>query len=189
MSAEVVPPREITSLLIAHAGGDRDAMNTLMPLVYERLRTIAHQRLSGEWRTPFETTALVHEAYLKFVDQTRCDWRGRAHFFALASVVMRPILISAARARKREKRNDGVAPESLTASVATPDGPVDLLELDAVLGKLAELDQRASEVVVCRFFGGLTIEETAQALAVSPMTVKRDWRLAQAWLHRELFGR
>ncbi len=189
MSATVPPPREITALLIAHAGGDAQAMNNLMPLIYERLRVIAHQRLSKEWRAPFGTTGLVHEAYLKFVDQTRCDWRGRAHFFALASVVMRRILISAARARKRDKRNDGVAPESLTAAVATPDGPVDLLELDGVLRKLAQLDRRASEVVVCRFFGGLTIEETATALAISPMTVKRNWRLAQAWLHRELFPR
>ncbi|MEM6993460.1 MAG: ECF-type sigma factor [Myxococcota bacterium] len=125
MSAGVAPPHEITALLLAHAGGDREAMNTLMPLIYARLRTIAHHRLSGEGRSPFETTALVHEAYLKLVDQTRSDWRGRAHFFALASVVMRRILIDAARARNRDKRNDGAPPEALGAAVGTPEGPVD----------------------------------------------------------------
>lgn len=187
MSAEPVSQPRITALLLAHAQGDRGAMNSLMPLIYARLHTIAHDRLSRESRAPFQTTALVHEAYLRLIDQTRCDWKGRAHFFALASITMRRILINAAKARDRDKRNGGVAPQPLTTAVRTQQGPVNLLELDDALHQLAKLDQRASEVVVCRFFGGLTIAETAVALDVSPMTVKRTWKLSQAWLHRELF--
>lgn len=177
---------EITDLLHAHCAGDPDAMEALMPKVYEALRDIAHRRLGREAKSPLHTTDLVHEAFLRLVDQTRTDWKSRAHFYAIASMVMRRILVNDAKARLRAKRGGGAVETGVTTLTSPASGAIDLLELEDALQSLAVRDARACEVVVCRFFGGLDIEETAVALDISATTVKRSWRLAKAWLRREL---
>lgn len=178
----------ITELLVAASEGDSEAMEEVVPLVYEELRQRAHARLGREWNGHgLQTTSLVHEAYLRLVDQ-RARWKNRAHFFALASTVMRRVLVDAARRRNRDKRGGGHAPISLTAvsDLGVEAEAVGLVELDETLARLESFSERGCRVVECRVFGGLSIEETAAALAVSPMTVKREWRAAKTWLRREL---
>jgi RNA polymerase sigma factor (TIGR02999 family) len=184
---------DITGLLIAWRAGDQDALNDLFPRVYDELRRIAHRRLGREREGhTLGTTALVNEAYLKLVDQTRAQWTDRAHFFAVAARVMRRILVDYARRHQAQKRGGAKVPvtlddDALANATLVADERADMLvALDEALIRLAELDKRLSRVVECRFFGGLTEEETANALSVSARTVRRDWVKAKGWLHQAL---
>ena len=186
------PAPDVTGLLLAWGRGDQSAADRLVPAVYEELRRHAERAMRREGgEHTLQATALVHESYLRLVDQRRVEWRNRAHFFAIASTVMRRILVDHARARLTAKRGGGAVPVSLAgAQPATPEGTdeADLLALHDALEKLAALDPDQARLVELRYFGGLTIEETAEALSVSPATVKREWALARAWLRRELAG-
>lgn len=183
------PDADVTQLLLDAHAGDEEAFQALMPLVYEELRVLARQHFRRERDDHTLTpTALVHEAYFKLVDQRRVAWNDRAHFYAVASMAMRRILVSYARQRSRLKRGGDLVKLALDdgpplAAEAPPDG---LVALDEALSRLQAFDARAARVVECRYFGGLTVEETAAALDTSPRTVKRDWRLAKTWLRREL---
>lgn len=180
---------EITALLLAWSDGDDVARGRLIDAVYDELRHLARAHLQRE-RTghSLAPTALVHEAYLRLVDQRRARWQNRSHFFALAARIMRRVLVDHARARGAAKR-DAAATVLLTddaVAAAGVDVNVDVLALDLALEKLARVDERQSRLVELRFFAGLTVEEAAAALDVAPVTVKRDWALARAWLFREL---
>ncbi len=185
----------ITQILMRAQAGDRGAVDEALPLVYEEMRRLAFRHLRGE--RPDHTltpTALVHEAYLKLVDQERVAWQGRGHFLAVASMVMRRLLVNHARDRAREKRGGGVRAVSLSGSASlanlalplTDDQAFQMIELDELLSRLEAFDARAARVVECRVFVGFSIDETADALTLSPVTVKRAWRIATAWLKREL---
>lgn len=184
-------PAEITRLLQEWQDGDRHALDRLIPLVYHELRVIASRHVRREWRDgALHTTALVNEAYLKLVGQRDGDWQNRAHFFAIAAQVMRRILLDDARRALREKRGGSAARVALedvapTAADSAVD-VVDLLALDRALVELEQLDPHQARVVELRFFGGLTVEETASVLRISPATVKREWAVAKGWLHRAL---
>lgn len=180
----------LTDLLHAHADGDRDAFGAVWPLIYDPLRQIAHHRLRGErLGHTLSTTGLVHEAYLKLVDFDRIDWKGRAHFLALASQAMRNILVDYAAKRNTQKRGGEYEQVSLTEAAGAVEAPIDLiLDLSLALDRLEALDERQARVVECRSFGGLTIEETAEALGISAATVSRDWAMARAWLNLALSG-
>jgi RNA polymerase sigma factor (TIGR02999 family) len=179
---------DVTDLLLAWGRGDASALEKLTPLVYQELRRLARRYMAGERsdRT-LQTTALVHEAYLRLVDSSRVRWQNRAHFFAVSARFMRRILVDFARSRRNLKRGGALrfVPLDAAADVGLQRNP-DLIALDVALDSLAALDARQAQVVELRFFGGLTVEETAEALGVSPGTVRRDWSLAQAWLHLEL---
>ena len=179
---------DITALLDELSGGNRTVVDRLMPLVYDGLREMARRQLAGERAGhTFSSTALVHEAYLKLVDQRRVTWRNRAHFYGIASRAMRRILLNYARERRAAKRGGGMIQVTLEEALLPDRQPADmLLALDEALDRLAALSDRQARVVECRFFGGLTHEEIAEALGVSVPTVRRDWRLARAWLSREL---
>jgi len=179
---------KITQLLQAMAGGDPDAMDKLIPMVYSEMRAIAHGRMQGERDShTLHTTALVHEAYLKLVDLDRIQYRDRAHFFAVAARAMRYILVNYARRRDAQKRGGGRYRVTLEdAHLMTRQQALDVLALEDALEHLQSFSERPYRVVECRFFAGLTIAETAVALDISPATVKRDWNLARAWLNREL---
>ena len=181
---------EVTALLGELAKGNADAGPRLIPLVYEELRRMADRYMRRERSDhTLQTTALVHEAYLKLVDQHSVTWQSRAHFFGVAAQVMRRVLVDHARGHIREKRGGGVVPVSLDeAMVISPERSEEFLELDRALDRLAALDSRQAKIVELRFFGGLTVEETAEILGISPKTVKRDWAVAKAWLHGELKG-
>lgn len=181
---------EVTALLGELAKGNADAGPKLIPLVYEELRRMADRYMRRERSDhTLQTTALVHEAYLKLVDQHSVTWQSRAHFFGVAAQVMRRVLVDHARGHIREKRGGGVVPVSLDeAMVVSPERSEEFLELDRALDRLAALDSRQAKIVELRFFGGLTVEETAEILGISPKTVKRDWAVAKAWLHGELKG-
>jgi len=186
-------PAAITEALYALRNGAPDAMDRLVPLVYEQLRRIAHLHLRAEpVGHTFSTTALVHEAYLKLVDQTRADWQDRGHFFAVASGAMRRILVDYARRYRAARRGGGddgapARPVSLDdAEIALAERADALVALDEALERLGEFDERQARVVECRFFGGLTEEETAAALGVSQRTVAREWVTARGWLYQEL---
>ena len=186
-----LPDTETTRLLRAWAGGDRDALDRLTPLVYSELRRIASRYMRDEARgRSIQTTALVHEAWLKLVDVKNVDWQHRAHFFAIAARIMRHILLDRARRRVAARRG-GDSPRVELADV--PDAASlrarELISLDLALDAFAQVDARKARVVELRFFGGLSVEETAQVLGVSSDTVHRDWRLARAWLLAELGGR
>jgi RNA polymerase sigma factor (TIGR02999 family) len=179
---------DVTRLLQAWAAGDESALQQLMPLVYQELHRLAHHYMAGEQPgQTLQTTALVHEVYLRLVDVKKVDWQDRAHFYALCARMMRRILVDFARSRSYQKRGAGAAhvqlEEAVTVSAVVGS---ELLEVDDALQRLSALDFRKGQVVELRFFGGLTVEETAMALKVSPETVMRDWRLAKAWLTREL---
>ena len=179
---------QVTQLLKSWSQGDERAFEKLTPMVYGELRRLARLRMSRERPDhTLQVTALVHEAYLRLVDARDVDWQDRAHFFAISAQMMRRILVDAARARHFQKR-EGVAckvPLEEGLMITAEPGP-EFVALDDALKCLAALDPRKSQIVELRFFGGLTVEETAEALQVSPRTVMREWSLAQAWLYREL---
>lgn len=183
-------PRDITTLLHAHADGDADALDELLPQVYEELRRIARGRLRHERPDlTLSATEVVHEAFMKLVPLDGARIEHRAHFFAIASRVMRNVLIDHAIRRKTAKRGGGETPVTLDDSAADRARPIDeLIALGEALDRLERLDERQARVVECRFFGGLSIDETAEALGISPASVSRDWTFARAWLHRELAG-
>ena len=178
----------VTGLLHAWGGGDLAARDTLMAVVHQELRTRAAARLRRERPGHvLQPTALVHEAYLRLIDQRHADWQNRAHFFALASEMMRRILVDHARRRNVAKRSGGWARVTLEDDVVQ-DGPpdADVLDLDAALSELASFDPRRSQVAELRFFGGLSHDEVAHSLGISRATVERDWQVARAWLYRRL---
>lgn len=180
----------VTAVLGAAGREGRDAFDELLPLVYDELRRMARRQLAREARRrTLNTTGLLHEAYLKLVDQTQVPLKSRAYFFAAAARAMRQVLVDAARRRRRLKRGGGEAPLDLDdVQVGVDDFAAELTGLDEALERLKALFPRQARVVECRFFGGLSVEETAEALALAPRTVKRDWSLARAWLYRELRG-
>lgn len=185
------PPREqVTRILIDWSGGDRDAPLRLMPLVYEELRRIARSYLEQERSGhTLQATALVHEAYLRLVDQKTATWQNRAHFFGVAAHSMRRILVDYARSRGAEKRGGHLEKISFDGMVDfSNERTADLVALDDALNDLASFDQRQSDIVEMTFFGGLTNEEIGEVLGISPSTIKREWRLARAWLRREILG-
>jgi len=187
--------KEITQWLVAWSNGDSAALDQLIPLVHEELRRLARRYMRQERRrehhgVTLQTTALVNEAYLRLIDACNVQWEGRAHFFAIAAHLMRRILVDYARSRNRAKRGGEAQRMSLEeAAVFSVDHAPDLVALDDALDALAKIDERKSRVVELRFFGGLSVEETARVLKVSPETVLRDWRLAKSWLLHELDGR
>jgi RNA polymerase sigma factor (TIGR02999 family) len=182
---------DITALLRAWGGGDQHALERLIPLVDQELRLVARQCLEGERADPMlETTALINEAYVRLIDTTQAGFHDRAHFFAACALIMRRILVDHARARRTAKRGGGRPALALDeALVVAPEPAADLVAIDEALDALAKVDGRKAKVVELRFFGGLTSEETAAVLKISPETVRRDWRLAKAWLFRELGGK
>lgn len=176
-------------MLVAWSDGDETARSRLIGAVYGELRALARGYLRRERPDhSLAPTALVHEAFLKLIDQRQVNWKSRAHFFAIAARFMRRLLVDHARARSADKRDGGrrVPLEETTATAGPTD--VDVIDLDAALEKLARVDPRQSELVELRFFGGLTVDEAAAVLGVAPATVDRDWALARAWLYRELRG-
>ncbi|HEY7612612.1 MAG TPA: ECF-type sigma factor [Gemmatimonadales bacterium] len=180
-------PADITDLLRRWGEGDADALDQLFPLVYERMRRLAHQRLRTEPDGSLNTTALVHEAYLKLVDTPRVTVRDRGHFLGLASRVMRHLLVDHARARNAAKRGLGATPMRLDdADWLSEEAAVTVSELDEALRRLQVVDERRTRILEQRYFGGLTLEETAEALGISLATVKRELRSARAWLALEL---
>jgi RNA polymerase sigma factor (TIGR02999 family) len=182
---------EVTDLLTAWGGGDQSALEKLVPLVHAELHRLARRQMTRERRDhTLQTSALVNEAYLRLIDLSRVRWQDRAHFFAMSSRLMRRILVDHARSRSSMKRTVGGERASFEeALVVSDESSVDLIALDDALQALETFDPRKSQVIEMRFFGGLSIEETAEALHVSPETVKRDWRLAKLWLLRELDGK
>ena len=182
--------QQVTELLLAWRQGEESALEKLTPVVYEELRRLAHRYMGGERAAhTLQTTALVNEVYLRLIDGKQVNWQNRAHFFAVSARLMRRILVDWARSRQAQKRGD--EPQRVTLdealAVSRTHGE-DLVALDEALQKLTEVDPRKSQVVEMRFFGGLSVEETAEVLKVSPDTVLRDWRLAKLWLLRELSG-
>jgi len=182
-------PGEVTRLLLAWNAGDQAALEKLMPLVYGELRQLAERHSRKERRGhTLQPTAVVHEAYFRLIDQTRVTWKNRGHFLAIASQAMRRILIDHARGRGAEKRGGEVEKVTLDVAIASPEPSreVDILALDEALDRLKALDGTQAQIVELRFFGGLTIEETADVMETSPSSIKRDFRSAKAWLFREL---
>jgi RNA polymerase sigma factor (TIGR02999 family) len=178
---------DVTELLHAWSGGDLPPRDRLMPLVYQELRKRAAAYLKRERRDhTLQPTALVHEAYLRLVDQRRAVWQNRAQFFGVASQMMRRILVDRARRRAGSRRSGRWQRVTLDGAPATPPADVDVLDLDAALNELASFDERKSRVAELRFFGGLSVEETAEALEISSATVERDWQAARAWLFKTL---
>jgi RNA polymerase sigma-70 factor (ECF subfamily) len=181
---------DITGLLRAWGGGNELALNQLAPVVYEELRRMAHRYMRREHRSAsIQATGLVHEAWLRLVDVTNVRWNDRAHFFAVAAMMMRRILVDAARVRISERRGVGIrAPQADLDRV--PDVSFhcgrELIAVDEALNGLAQIDHRKARVIELRFFGGLSVEETAEVLKISAQTVRRDWKFARAWLMREL---
>jgi len=183
-------PGTITQLLIDYGAGDPNAMERLMPMVYRELRHLAGRALRRERRDhTINATALVHEAFLRMVDQRSVQWKHRSQFLAIAAQTMRRILVDHARNRAAAKRGGGAAAVSLlNHDVAAQERPLDIQALDEALIRLASLDALHGSIVELRFFGGLTVEETAEVLNTSPATIKREWTLAKAWLRREIEG-
>ena len=181
-------PQNVTNLLLAWRGGNEAALDQLIPLVYEELRRVAHRCLRNDRAgETLQTTGLVNEAYLRLVRSSRVQWRDRTHFFALTAQLMRRVLVDEARKRGYQKRGGDLTRVTLDETPAVlPENPEDLLALDEAMTRLAEVAPRKVRVVELRFFGGLTIEETAEVLGVSTDVVKREWRTARLWLLREL---
>jgi RNA polymerase sigma factor (TIGR02999 family) len=181
-------PARVTALLLQWRGGDDAAVEALLPLVHLEMKRIARRHMAGERRGHvLQTTALVNEAYLRLVDARRVQWRDRAHFLAMAARLMRRVLVDTARAQKNQKR--GGALQRITFDQELPvasDTPEDVIAIDAALEALSHAHERKARVVELRFFGGLSVEETAEALGISQETVLRDWRFAKSWLLRQL---
>jgi RNA polymerase sigma factor (TIGR02999 family) len=179
---------EVTLLLRAWGEGDALALDRLAPIIYQELHRIARGYMARERPNhTLQTTALVNEAYVRLIDVRRVSWQDRAHFFAVCARAMRRILVDHARSRGYQKRGGGQEALQLDEAMTVDGSPgAGILELDEALNRLAEIDPRKGQVVEMRFFGGLTVEETAEALKISPETVMRDWKLARAWLYREL---
>jgi len=177
---------EVTQLLMDWGNGNQAAAEKLMPLVYEELHRLAHQYMNKEHPGhTLQTSALVNEAYLRLIDQKQVHWQNRAHFFGIAAQLMRRILVDYARSRRYQKRGGDARQVDLDeAMIVSQERAADVIALDDALKSLAEFDARKSQIVELRFFGGLSIEETAQVLEVSPRTVMRDWTLAKAWLRK-----
>jgi RNA polymerase sigma factor (TIGR02999 family) len=182
------PPGELTRLLLAWSNGDSGALEALIPLVYDELHSLAERYLAHEDSGhTLQPTAVVHEAYLKLVDQKRVTWRNREHFFAIAAQAMRRLLVDHARRRDAQKRGGAATRVPLEdAALSITPRDADVVALDRALEKLAALDARQAKIVELRYFGGLTLDETADVLGTSPSTVVRAFRLAKAWLYREL---
>ncbi len=188
-SLMAIPSRkDVTDLLIDWSKGDQEALNKLMPLVYDELHRLASRYLRHERPGhTLQTTALVHEAYLKLVDERNANWQNRVHFFAAAAQVMRHVLVDYARSRRASKRGGDYCRLSLDeARISSEEKDADLLALNDALNSLAAIDPQQSRIVELRVFGGLTVEETAEALGISPRTVKREWSMAKAWLHKQI---
>ena len=186
-------PDDVTRILHEWKDGNREALDRLIPIVYDELRTIASRQLAREWRHDrLQTTTVVNEAYVKLFAQREVDWQNRGHFFAIAAQLMRRILVDHARRELREKHGGGVIhvelSDALSTAAETSLDVLDAVALDAALQKLEALDPDQGRIVELRFFGGLTVEETAAALGISPATVKREWAVAKGWLYRELTG-
>jgi RNA polymerase sigma factor (TIGR02999 family) len=181
-------PGEITQLLVELRKGDKDAEARLIPVVYDELRRLANHYMRGERPDhTLQPTALVHEAYLRLIEQDRVEWRNRAHFFGVAASLMRRILVDHARARLTTKRGAAEQPVHLEEGfVFAEERSGELVALDEALQRLAEFDPRLGRIVELRFFGGLSVEDTAEVLGISPRTVKREWNTAKAWLRGEL---
>jgi RNA polymerase sigma factor (TIGR02999 family) len=189
------PGGEVTQLLLRWRAGDEAALEALLPLVYEELRSLARRHLRHERGShTLQRTALVHEAFLRIVDQKQVDWESRSQFYGIASQMMRRVLVDHARRRSAAKRGDGAPHVDLDAVLADEDSPlpvpteeeIDFAAIDDALKKLEALDPQQGRVVELRFFGGLSIKETADIIGVSPATVKREWTIARAWLQREI---
>jgi RNA polymerase sigma factor (TIGR02999 family) len=181
-------PEEITQLLMNWSQGDKAALDQLVPLVYPELRRLAKRHMNRENPAhTLQTSALINEAYLKLVDQQNVHWQNRAHFFAVAAQVMRHILVDHARTRNYAKRGGGASKLPLDeAAAVTERRAAELIALDDALRDLARLDERRSQIIELRFFGGLSLEETAEVMNISPSTVQREWRAAKAWLHHTI---
>jgi RNA polymerase sigma-70 factor, ECF subfamily len=188
MSAPSPPPHHVTALLHAWSDGDEEALQQLIPVVYDELRRVARRYMAGERAShTLQATALIHEVYVRLVDVPGATIRDRAHFFAVCARLMRNILVDFARSRQYEKRGGGALHVALDEALHVSSSPdPDLVAIDDALERLATFDRRKSQVVELRFFGGLTVDEAAEALHISPETVMRDWKLAKVWLLREL---
>jgi len=188
MDTPSVSQQRVTDLLTRWSNGDAAALAELTPLVYEELRRLARRHMGSERPDhTLQTTALVNEAYLRLADQTSPRWENRAHFFAVAALAMRRILVSYARAQRSEKRGGGsVKIELDEAALVSPEESKEIVELHEALERLATLDSRKAQVVELKYFGGLSYDEMAEVLKISPVTVRRDWRFAKAWLYTEL---
>jgi RNA polymerase sigma factor (TIGR02999 family) len=184
----MVSPRDVTALLDDWSRGNPSALSQLLPLVYAELRRVAARQLRNERADhTLQPTALVHEAYIRLVDERQVDWQNRAHFFGVSASVMRRILVDHARRRGASKRGDGISCVSLDeAKDVAASNEMPILALNQALDRLEKVDSELAKIVELRAFGGLTIEEAAHVLSVSPSTAKRDWRTAKAWLNREL---
>jgi RNA polymerase sigma-70 factor (ECF subfamily) len=181
-------PHDVTQLLRAWSAGNQEALERLVPLVYEELHRLASHYMSGERSGhTLQTSALVNEAYLRLTDWKNVQWQNRAHFFGVAAQMMRRILVDFARSRQYAKHGGGMSRVSLAeTAIVSPERGEDFIALDEALERLAGIDQRKSRIVELRFFGGLSVEETAEVVKISARTVMREWSLAQAWLYREL---
>lgn len=188
MTTAASAPQEVTQMLLDWSKGDQQALARLIPVVYGELRRLASRNLRRERADhTLQTTALIHEAYLKLVEQRNVRWQNRAHFFGIAAQLMRRVLIDHARTRHRVKRGGAAMRVPLEEVVIAAEGlNINLVSLDEALTRLAAVDPRQGRIVELRFFGGLSVEETAEVLRVSAATVKNDWSVAKAWLHREL---
>lgn len=185
------PPSEVTQLLHRWKDGNREALDALLPLVYDELRRLAHRHLRNERAEhTLQSSALVHEAYFRMIGQDFPQWEGRTHFFAIAAQLMRQILVDYARRHRASKRGSGACMITLGKVEALPQRKdVDVVALHDALSTLAELDPRQSRVVELRFFAGLSLEETSEVMGIGTATVQRDWTAARAWLHREISRR
>lgn len=190
LSAMREPPENITQLLASYGRGNKESLDQLMPIVYDELRRQAARYLRREQAGhTLQTTALIHEAYVRLVDQRNMQWQNRAHFFGIAAQMMRRILVDHARSKKRVKRGGSEIRVTFDdVNVASKGQDLDVVALDEALERLAQIDEQQSRVVELRFFSGLSVEETAEVMGTSKSTVKRDWSMAKAWLHRELSG-
>lgn len=180
-------PNEITRLLKDYQSGKKAALDELLPIVYDELRRVAHRLLSNEYAETLPTTALVHEAYIKLIDQHSVDWQNRGQFFAISAQAMRRILVDNSRSRHRQKR-DGIKINLDDAYNISSKMDESILDLDLALDELAKLDEQQAKIVEMHYFAGLTFDEISQILNLSPAAVYREWKLAKAWLYRKIYG-